>query len=210
MVESSRRLQRWVLTGPIGAGKSRAAATLAALGAQVIDADAEGHRLLREPEVVAAIKEAFGVDTVVEGVIDRAALGRRVFADPGDLDRLNAITHGRLSARIAERLETLEAEAREPGLAVVEAAVYFQLPPFGPVDLVVAVTAPPEQRFARLVASGRFEAPAANARVEGQAGMLADFDRADVILDNTGDAAALERAVVELYRIHVIEADPGG
>jgi len=198
------------LTGPVGAGKSAAAAYLADLGAHIIDADAEGHALLREPDVIAAIVAAFGPDILLDGEVDRAILAQRVFVDSRDLKRLNAITHGRLSERLGARLDDLEAQATKPGLAVVEAAVYFLLPPFGPVDLVVTVTAPAPLRIERLTASGRLDERAALARVDRQQDLLLDFDRADVVLDNTTDAAALKLAVTKLFRKYVIGDTPGG
>ena len=210
MTEAPRRLRRWVLTGPIGAGKSLAAGTLADLGAAVIDADAEGHALLRDPGVIRAIAEAFGLDVIRDGQVDRAALGHRVFADPARLARLDALIHPRLSTRLAERLADLEAEASEPGLAVVEAAVYFRLPPFGPVDLVIVVDAPPGVRVARLTAGGRLDESAAIERVAAQSHLAAEFARADIVLDNGGDPAYLRRALTDLYRTHLGGDAPGG
>jgi len=191
----ARRLQRWVVTGPIGAGKSLAVAELAALGAHVVDADAEGRALLREPGMPAAVAAALGPGVLRDGEVDRAAVAALVFADPPALDRLNALTHPRLADRLAVRLQELEAAARQPGLAVVEAAVYFLLPPFGPVDLVVAVVAPPELRVGRLAASGRFDAAAARVRAEAQRPLLDAFARADVVLSNDGGPDDLRRAV---------------
>ncbi len=210
MTERERRLRRWVVTGPVGAGKSLVTASLAELGAGVVDADAEGHALLRDPEVVAEIAAAFGAGCVADGGVLRPVLAEIVFADPGALERLNRITHPRLSARLAERLDALERAADQPGLAVVEAAVYFLLPSFGPVDLVIAVTAPAEQRAARLARSGRLEPEEARARIEAQADMLADFARADVVLDNAGTAEDLKRAVAALHDRHANGDSPGG
>jgi dephospho-CoA kinase len=209
MAETGRRLRRWVVTGPAGAGKSLATAALADLGAHVVDADAEGHAVLREPAVAAEIADAFGPDCVADGEVRRDVLGPRVFADRDALARLNRITHGRLSARLAARLDDLEAAADEPGLAVVEAAVYFLLPPIGPVDLVIAVTAPPEQRQARLVSAG-LDAAAARARIDAQAEMLPAYAGADVVLANTGTEDELRRAVAALHGTYASGDSPGG
>jgi dephospho-CoA kinase len=209
MVDPARRLLRWVVTGPAGAGKSLVVSLLADRGARVVDADAEGHAVLREPAVAAEIAAAFGADCVAGGEVRRDVLGPRVFGDREALDRLNRITHGRLSARLAARLDALEAEADEPGLAVVEAAVYFLLPPFGPVDLVIAVDAPPAQRLARLVRAGLDEA-AARARIDVQAGMMPAFAGADVVLANMSGVDDLRRAVADMHRTYVRGETPGG
>lgn len=209
MTEPARKLKLWVLTGPTGAGKSLAASILAELGAGVIDADAEGHAVLRDPEVVEAVAERFGPEVIVGGVVDRSALGRRVFADPAELARLDALVHPPLSARLAARIAAMERDAVEPGLAVVEAAVYFRLPPFGRVDLVIVVDAPAPVRAARLAAAG-LEPEAAAARVAAQAHLAEDFARADVVLDNGGDAEDLRRALIELHRTHLGGRAPGG
>lgn len=192
---AARRLQRWVVTGPIGAGKSLAVSELVELGARVVDADAEGRALLCEPGMPAAVAAALGPGVLRGGEVDRAAVAALVFADPRALERLNALVHPRLAERLAERLREFEAAARQPGLAVVEAAVYFLLPPFGPVDLVVAVDAPPELRVGRLAASGRFDAAAARVRAEAQRPLLDAYARADVVLINDGGPDDLRRAV---------------
>ncbi|HLO75588.1 MAG TPA: dephospho-CoA kinase [Magnetospirillum sp.] len=81
------------LTGSIGMGKSTAAAMLRRLGVPVHDADATVHRLLGPGgAAVAAIAAAFpGV--VMDGAVNRQELGRRVFGQPAELRRLEAILH---------------------------------------------------------------------------------------------------------------------
>ena len=195
-----RSMPVWAVTGPIGGGKSLAVAELAVLGAAIIDADAEGHELLREQHISAAIAEQFGQEVMVCGAVDRSALGRLVFADPEALARLNALVHSRLSRRIAEKLQALAGAESRPCLAVVEAAVYFLLPSFGEVDLVICVTASEDARRKRLVASGRFDVETASARVAAQRPLLHDWIRSDIVLHNDGTAAELRRTIHDLYR----------
>src|SRR5947199_332888 len=51
---------------------------------------------------LAEVVAAFGADVVTEGALDRAALARRVFADPAARERLEKIIHPRVRARVAE------------------------------------------------------------------------------------------------------------
>ena len=77
------------LTGGSASGKSTMARRLEDLGAGVVDCDGLGHAAYQPgTECFEKIADAFGRDTVigVNGEIDRAALGRIVFADPGKTD----------------------------------------------------------------------------------------------------------------------------
>jgi len=81
------------LTGSIGMGKSTAARMLRQMGVPVHDADATVHRLMGPggmalPTIAAAFPGVVGPHGV-----DRAELGRRVFGQPDQLRRLEAILH---------------------------------------------------------------------------------------------------------------------
>jgi dephospho-CoA kinase len=83
------------ITGGIGSGKSAVAALFAARGIVEVDTDRIAHRLTAPdgaaiPELVAA----FGAEALDDrGALDRAAMRARVFADPGERRRLEAILH---------------------------------------------------------------------------------------------------------------------
>ena len=189
-------MQRWVVTGPLGAGKSLAVRHLAARGAAVVDGDAAGHALLTEPAVRRAIGEAFGAAVLRGGVVDRAALGALVFRDASALRRLDAI----MLPRLAERLRAALAAAADGAarLAVLEAAVYFLMPAPGPIDLVVCIMADPRTRLRRLTAAGRWTAEEARRRIAAQAHLEPLWAGADVRLTNEGEPAALKAALDRL------------
>ena len=194
-------MRRWVLTGPAGAGKSLLSGWLAGQGAVPVSADALGHAVLTEPAVIAAVREAFGPGVLRGGAVDRPALGRLVFAEPAALARLDAITHPRLARRIDARMRELAAAGT--ALAVLEAAVYFLLPPLEPVDLVIAVVAGVRTRLARLIAGGLPEAEARQ-RLAAQEALARDWARADILLENEGTPnelyAAARRALGDRWR----------
>lgn len=192
-------MRRWVVTGPTGAGKSLATRHLASRGAVVVDGDTVGHALLGEPAVAAAIRREFGAGLMRSGAVDRAALGALVFAHPAALARLDAITLPLLSARMHAALDHAAAGAAR--LAVLEAAVYFLMPPPGPVDLTVSVVASPEVRLRRLLAGGGADEARARRRIAAQARLEPLWARADVLIENedTPEAlvAALDRLLAE-------------
>ena len=92
------------LTGGIGSGKTEVAGAFAALGIEIIDADALAHRLSTPGERgLEAIREAFGDDVLTaNGELDRAGLRRRVFADAAARAKLEATLHPLIRAE-AER-----------------------------------------------------------------------------------------------------------
>ena len=104
------------LTGGIASGKSTVARRLAELGAAVVDADVLAREVVAPGSAgLAEVADAFPGVLAPDGSLDRAALGRIVFADPAALRRLEAVTHPRIAALRARR----EAEAVAAGARVV-------------------------------------------------------------------------------------------
>ena len=210
------------LTGGLGSGKSTVAARLRALGAEVIEADELG-RALMEPgqPVYSAIVRAFGPDVVgPDGRLDRARLAELAFQG-GRINDLNAIVHPAVIA--AQRRWMDKVFARNPAaIAVVESALIFEVERDARargekesvladwrrrIDRVVVVTAPDEEKIARYAARitpdgvGRVAAEAdARLRLTHQIPDAIKAARADYILENSGDKAALCAQVDELWR----------
>lgn len=103
------------LTGGIGSGKTKVADMLAGLGAAVIDTDAIAHSLTAPGgQAIEPVRAAFGERAIAAtGALDRDYMRTRVFDDPGERLRLEAIMH----PLIANEVERLAAEAQ--GLYVV-------------------------------------------------------------------------------------------
>jgi dephospho-CoA kinase len=185
------------LTGGIGSGKSTAAARFAELGAVVIDADV----LAREVVGVgtpglARVVSRFGPEMLrPDGSLDRPKLGERVFGDAAALADLNAIVH----PLVAERRAELMAAAGPDAVVVSDVPLLVETGMAGDFDAVVVVEAPLAVRLARLAARGLAE-DEARARIARQASDEQRRAVATLVLDNSGDRAALERAVDAAWR----------
>jgi dephospho-CoA kinase len=174
----------WVgLTGGIGAGKSTVARLLADHGAAVIDADLLAREVV-EPGTggLAELVAAFGPQVLAQdGTLDRKALAAQVFADPGQLARLNAIVHPRVQALTQDRAGKLPRDS----VVVNDVPLLVEVGAAGHYDLVVVVEAPEAVRVRRLADRGISE-PDALARIKAQADSATRTAVADVVIDNAG------------------------
>ena len=128
------------LTGSIGMGKSTAAKMLRQMGVPVYDADAAVHRLQAPGGIALPPIEAAFPGVVKDGVLDRQALGARVFGNKEALRRLEAIVHP-LVAREQRGFLRRAALKREP-LVVLDIPLLFEGLGERRVDAVLVVSAP--------------------------------------------------------------------
>ncbi|GGL24692.1 dephospho-CoA kinase [Phycicoccus endophyticus] len=184
------------LTGGIGSGKSTAAAVLAGLGAHVVDADALAREVLAPGTPgLAAVERRFGPGVLTaDGSLDRAALGRLVFADPEARADLEAVTHPAIRARTAQ----LVAEVPAGAVLVHDVPLLVEQRMAGEYHLVLVVGASEETRLARLVTLRGMSEEDARARIAAQAGDEERRAAADVWLENEGGVEALGVAVRRL------------
>jgi dephospho-CoA kinase len=187
------------LTGGIGSGKSEVSSRLAALGAVVIDADALARQVVRPgTEGLAQVVEAFGPGVLLaDGSLDRGRLGDIVFASPELRARLNAIIHPKVGARMAEL-----ASAAGPGAIVVhDVPLITENNLASGFDLVVVVDAPPQAQAERLARHRGMTREQAQARMAAQASREQRLAIADIVIDNSGSLAELDRKVGELWSV---------
>ncbi len=100
--------RRWLLSGGIGSGKSAVRALLGQSGLTTVDADTIGHEVL-EPDGAAFDQVANrwpGV--VINGRIDRKALGSIVFDSETELEALEGITHPHIFGMIDRRVQQID------------------------------------------------------------------------------------------------------
>lgn len=186
------------LTGGIGSGKSTVAALLAERGAVVVDAD----RLARDAVEVGtpgyrAVVERFGPSVVApDGSLDRAALAARVFADPAALAELNAIVHPVVRAAIARRVAELEGT---DAVVVLEIPLLVESKRTYGASVVIVVDCPEDVALRRLVEGRGLDEADARRRMSAQVSRADRLAVADVVIDNSGSRADLERQVDEVW-----------
>src|SRR5437899_2970057 len=128
------------LTGSIGMGKSTAARMLRQMGVAVYDADAAVHALQAPGGVALPPIEAAFPGVVKEGVLDRQALGQRVFGDKQALRRLEAIVHPLVGQK--QRAFLRRAARRGERLVVLDIPLLFEGLGERRVDATLVVSAP--------------------------------------------------------------------
>ncbi len=180
------------LTGNIAVGKSLVMALLAELGAAAIDADKAAHRvLLKGGAAYAPVVAAFGAGILgADGEIERAALGKIVFADEAQLRRLEAITYPAIRQEIARLIG-----AAEQDVIVIEAIKLLEGELKDKVDAVWVVRASEARQLERLMARRGMSREEAARRMAVQNSQADKLRQADVVIDNEGDIEAL-RALV--------------
>ena len=199
------RTVRIGITGPIGCGKSQVAAWLGDRGALVDDAD----RVARDVtapggRVHAAILRRFGAPvTGPDGTLDRAALGRIVFADPHALRDLESLVHPAVRPRILDAITAAE-DYRHPAV-VIEAIKLVEGGLAGLCDEVWLVTCDPAAQLARL--EGRGTSPDdARQRIDAQAGLADRLRPSSTRVVDTSGTEADTRAVVDAALDEAINA----
>ncbi len=187
------------LTGSIGTGKSEAARQLEALGASIISADQVGHEAYTpQTEAWEQVVVAFGNGILQEdGEIDRRKLGALVFSDPDQLEKLNQIMHPRMARMVADQIEALRGD--QVDVVVVEAALLFEAGWDSLVEEVWVTDSPEKVVIERLKLRNGMSEEEARKRMSSQMGRIERLERSDYVIENSGDMAALESAIKELW-----------
>ena len=191
------------LTGGIGSGKSEVSKRLAARGAFLVDADVAAREVV-EPGTpgLGQIVAVFGPDVLLpDGRLDRPTLGQLVFADDDLLAKLNAIVH----PLVAERTQQLEQQAATTlgpaGIVVHDVPLLTENQLQRNYDTVIVVDAPDEIRLQRLVEDRGMTPGHARERMAAQAGRDQRLAIADVVVDNSGTLADLDRQVAGIWPV---------
>jgi dephospho-CoA kinase len=197
------------LTGGIGAGKSTVARLFAAYGAAIIDADALAREVLAPgTNTLREVVAIFGTEVLdARGELDRARLGRIVFADSRAREALEAITHPAIIAAAKERIDTLIRAGHRQ--VIYEAALLIESGRDAEMDLLVVVIADDEIRIRRLKERCGMSRSEVLQRFSAQLPQAEKAARADYLIDNSGSLEQTRTRVREVWSEIQRMADSG-
>ena len=178
------------LTGGMGAGKSTALKALERLGAAVQSSDAVVHELYEGAQLREAVVARWGEEVAPGGVVDRAEVARRAFADEEGRAWLEATVWPLVGERMGTWLAQARALEPAPRVIVVEVPLLFEAGMEGMYDATIAVVAAEELREQRAAQRGHELTAERAARQLSQAEKAA---RATYVVANDGSVQELER-----------------
>jgi len=145
------------------------------------------------------IVEEFGDDVLAtDGSLDRDKMAAIVFADDDARQRLNGIVHPLVGAAMVQR--TVRAGEHNPNAVVVnDVPLLAEGGLRDRYDVVIVVDVDPETQLRRLVDKRGMSADDARARMAAQASREQRLEMADIVIDNSGDLAALDARVQEVW-----------
>jgi dephospho-CoA kinase len=173
------------IAGGIGSGKSFVARLFGELGALVISSDEQVTEAYGDPEVRRRLIEWWGAAVIrPDGAVNRKLIGAKVFANPAERARLEALLHPRVHAA---RERAMAAAAHDPGVVAFawDTPLLFETDLNRECDAVVFVDAPLETRLARVTATRNWDAAELARRENSQWGLDRKRDFADYVISNT-------------------------
>lgn len=188
------------VTGGTGAGKSTVCALYESLGAVIVDADRLGHETVEDPEVCAALVDAFG-DAILdaEGRILRPELGRLAFASDAGRETLNRIVWPPLGRLMEARVASLEAEDLNRPVVLDAALIVEWGDPRSLCDVLVLVTAGRDERIRRTMERLGIEGDDVERIMEAQLPDDVKEEAADYVILNDGSLADLATRAREVW-----------
>jgi dephospho-CoA kinase len=190
------------LTGGVASGKSTVEACFRRLGVSVADADAAAREALAAgSDGLSEVVAAFGYDVLgADGQLDRAAMRRRVFADPAARQRLEAIVHPRVRTAMAAACRAAQGDYAVASIPLLAEGGGRTAYPW--LSRVLVVDVPVDVQRARLLRRDGIDDALARAMIDAQASRQQRLAIADDVLVNTGALEALEPQVAALDRLY--------
>ncbi len=196
------------LTGGIGSGKSTVADRFASHGVAIVDADVAAHRLTAPGgAAIEAIRDAFGSAFITEaGALDRTVMRAHVFGNADERRRLEAILHPMIRAACDRECE----EATSPYVMLVIPLLFESKKRAGTVQRTLVIACDEAVQIARVMRRSGLTEFEVRAVMATQMPAVERIALADDVIDNSGDATALNAPIAALHRRYLDAASNFG
>ncbi len=196
------------LTGGIGSGKSTVADRFGAHGVTIVDADVAAHRLTAPGgAAIDAIRDAFGGTFITpDGALDRAAMRAHVFGNADERRRLEAILHPLIRAACDRECE----EATSSYVMLVVPLLFESRKRAASVQRTLVIACEEAVQIARVMRRSGLSEGEVRAIIATQLPAAERIALADDVIDNSGDATALDEPIAALHRRYLDAASTFG
>lgn len=188
------------ITGGVATGKSTVAKILAALlKTDIIDADEVVHGFLAPgTKIYKKIIESFGKSVLKEdNCIDRKALGRTVFGDISQKEKLERIIHPAVKKEIKKRLKKFRDEGSK--WVIIDIPLLFEAKMEHIADTVIVVLRSRDLQIRALRKTKGISLEEANNRIDSQLSLRQKAKRADFVVDNNGTIRNAKKQVEKIF-----------
>jgi dephospho-CoA kinase len=194
--DNTRRRLRVGLTGGIASGKTMVSRHLGELGAGIVDTDEISRDVVATGTPgLGQVVAAFGSGVLTDnGTLNRAALRKRIFSNPDDKARLEAILHPLIRAQALEQADNVVGD-----YVVFVVPLLLETNFAALVDRILVVDCPPEIQQQRLMQRDNESQKSAARAIANQIGPARRVELADDVIDNSGTLAELFAAVDTIH-----------
>lgn len=185
------------LTGGVGSGKSEASKILGSFGACIVDADTIARDAVNDPEIKQKLMSAWP-SVFSNNQLDRKALGRIVFSNKDEREKLNRIVHPWIVLHCIEAIKRCKSK-----IAVLVAPLLIENGLQSMVNEVWVVDAPEEIRLKRIVEREKIAKEEALLMLQSQLPSEKKREAADVVIENGETIEKLKESLRKKW--HAIE-----
>ena len=187
------------ITGGIGAGKTVVASFLEAIGIPVYIADDEAKKLTSSsPVIKSKLIQLFGEELFANDTLNKTLLASLIFKNKENLNLVNSIIH----PEVLSDFNNWVGRHNDKALVALESAILFESGFDKNLDLILAVTAPLEERVERVQKRNQSTREEILGRISNQLPENEKCEKSDFVIYNDNDKAIIPQIenVLEKFR----------
>jgi dephospho-CoA kinase len=185
------------ITGGIGSGKSTVCRIFQLLDIPVYNADKEAKELMvNDIALKRNIIDLLGSDSYINDVLNKEFIASKVFKNNKLLKKLNSLVHPAVKNDF-----TKWSKKQRAHYVIYEAALMIESGTYKLLDKIIVVTAPLEQRIARVCERDKVDKEKVLVRINNQLSQEDMLKYADYMITNDGKMSLISQ-VLELHLLY--------